>query len=256
MTDVAAAAVIPQPSPAGAAPQTRRGPGARTYLLAGCSVGGTLCASLASASGVNLAFAVASAVFGGLIVVLTAAPGIGAAAAPPAPGAVAVPAASDGATVSLPARPPGSGALAIGISAAVLSFIMNQIAQVAFGFGLFSLVGELTAEEMFGVSAIIGLSVLMVKVPFDLLLGAYLVARARSIFAALGAFVAAYFVVYMVEQAISATMGMSGLVNTAANAGLEAVLWGFAWILGLPLLTLALGACGARLAALLLRRKA
>jgi hypothetical protein len=247
MTDAAAATAVPPP----AAPATpaKSGIATRTYLLAGCSIGGTLCASLASSSSINLPFAILSAVFGGMIVLLTAAPGIVASA----PGA-AVPGPIG--TAQALAKPSGTGAISIGIAAAVLSFIMNQIAQFAVGYTAYGIAGtELTPDQMFMLANIVGSSVIIIRVPFDLLIGAYLVSRARNVFGALGMFAVAYLVCYLIEQAVSAAFGMSGLYMTAMQGGVEAVLWGFGWVLGLPLICQTIGALGAKATAFFMRRK-
>jgi hypothetical protein len=231
----------------------------RTYVLAGCSVGGTLCASLASAATVNLPFAIMSAVFGGVIVLVTAAPGMAMRplAAPAAIGAAA--AALPGGTVEPQARvvapPERMGGWSIGISAAVLSFIMNQVAQFAVGSAVYGIAGEIPAEYALAASAVMAMSVLMVRVPFDLLIGAYLVTRAKNLFAALGVFLLAYFVCYLVEQGLSMTVGASGLYNTIAEAGWGPVLPGVLLVFGVPLAAQAVGAFGARLASWLTRAR-
>ena len=214
-------------------------------LLAGCSIGGTLCASLSSTSSINVPFAIASAVFGAVLVVVTAAPAV----APPVNAGTAAQAAD---TTNL--RQGGNGIIAIGIAAAVLSFIMNQVAQFFIGGAVFSLVGELNPEQMLIVTSIVGLSVLGVRVPFDLLLGAYLVARARNVFLALGVFLLTYVFCYLIEQTLSMLVGMSGLYNTVTQLGMEAVLPGLAAVFGVPLLAVAVGALGAKLAAYFMRR--
>lgn len=252
------AAAAPMP-PAAPAPQAKRGFGTRSYLLAGCSIGGTLCASLSSSSDINYIFAIASAVFGGLIVLLTAAP-----AAAPAPAPQASPTVAPRAAAAAPAtaapppvavgNPPASGSIGIGIVAAILSFIMNQIAQVAIGFSIFNIVGGLTAEDMLIVSGLMGMSVVAVKAPFDLFVGAFYLSRARSIFIALGVFVVTYLFCYFIEQTISATMGMSGLFNVATAYGAEALIWGMFYVIGLPLIALGIGAFGVRLSTYLTRR--
>lgn len=250
------AATAPMP-PAAPAPQAKRGLGTRSYLLAGCSIGGTLCASLASNSDINFVFAIASAVFGGLIVLLTATPPAPAVApqATAAPAGATAPApAATAATPAAVAPAPASGSIGIGIVAGILSFIMNQIAQVAIGFSIFNIVGNLTAEEMLIVSGLMGISVVAVKVPFDLFVGAFYLSRARSILIALGVFVLTYLFCYFIEQTISATMGMSGLFNVASAYGAEALVWGLFYVIGLPLLAQGFGAFGVRLSAHLMRR--
>jgi hypothetical protein len=246
---------VPHPTPAAAAAKT--GIPARTYLLAGCSIGGTLCATLAANSGVNLPFAIASAVFGGIIVLVTAAPGVAAAAAAAAPAAVMP---MDGSMAQVPAaarlKPSGTGAVGIGMSAAVLSFIMSQIAQFAVGYTLYGVNGELTNDQVFSVSDILGTSITIIRVPFEILIGAYLVSRARNIFAALATFAVAYFVIYLIEQTVSAAFGMSGLWRTWQSGGFEAVAWGFGWVLGIPLVAQGIGAVGAVITNWLSRRKA
>lgn len=252
MSDTAAAPVPPTTPSAPAGPRF----GARSYLLAGCSVAGALCASLAANTEINYVFAIASAVFGGLMVLLTAAPSV----AMPAPVATAptVSAVTGTATAEAPAapsRPLRAGSVGIGIVAGILSFIMNQIAQVAIGFSVFGIAGDgLSPNDMLIVSGMMGLSVLAVKAPFDLFVGAFHTSRARNIFAALGVFVLTYLFCYFIEQTISATMGMSGLFNVASAYGAEALLWGLFYVIGVPLLAQAVGAFGARLASLLTRR--
>jgi hypothetical protein len=235
----------------------RSGPGMRTYLLAGCSVGGTLCASLASSSGINILLAIMSAAFGGMIVLLTAAPGIAAAmpaaAAPP----IAAPSAGD-VPAALPATraaPAGFGSVGIGISAGVLSFIMNQISQFGIGASIAMMLGgELTGEQFMIAAAYIGIAVLIVKVPFDLLVGAYLVSRARRVWGALGVMLLTYLFCYMLEQSFSAAIGASGLYGVAQAQGINGVLQGFAWIFGPLLAAQAIGAYGARIAAFFVNR--
>lgn len=247
----AAAAPLPPTTPAAPA---RPRLGARSYLLAGCSVAGALSASLASSSNINYVFAIASAVFGGLIVLLTASPSISM-PAPAAPAPTPAPSAASPAAVAAPSPALRPGSVGIGIVAGILSFIMNQIAQVAVGFSVFGVAGDgLTANDMLIVSGLMGLSVVAVKAPFDLMVGAFHTARARNIFAALGVFVLTYLFCYFIEQTISATMGMSGLFNVASAYGAEALLWGLFYVIGVPLLAQATGAFGARLASLLTRR--
>jgi hypothetical protein len=222
----------------------------RTYMLAGCSVGGTLCASLASASNVNLPFAIASAIFGGIIVLITAAPAMA-----PAGMAAAAAAAAPAGTIPAATRPSGTGAVAIGISAAVLSFIMNQVAQFAVGSAVYGIVGEIPSDFVLAASAVMAVAVLIVRVPFDLLLGAYLLTRARNIFAALGVFLLTYLVCYLIEQLLSMTVGASGLYNTLATVGIEALLPGLFFVFGVPFLAQAIGAFGSKAAAWLMRPK-
>lgn len=238
----------PQPRPLTAG---RGGVPLRVLLLGGCSIGGTLCASLSAASDINLPFAIASAVFGAILVVITAAPATAAPAAAP-PAAVN----TDTPALAVTTRQQGSGTIGIGIAAAVLSFIVNQLVQFAVGFTAYGITGpDLTPEQMFALVNLIGLSVIMIRVPFDLLVGAYLVSRARNVFGALGMFALTYLGCYLVEQSISAAFGMSGLFMTATQGGLEALLYGFGWVLGLPILSMAVGAFGARGAALLMRSR-
>ena len=247
----AAAATPPPPAPVVPA---RSGPPVRTYVLAGCSIGGTLCASMASAATVNIPFAILSAVFGGIIVLVTAAPGVVAAAATAAPAAVASTMMDGAAAPPAAAREPSP--VTIGISAAVLIFIVNQIFQFAVGYTGYGVAGtELTLEQQVLLSEIMGFSIIVIRVPFDLLIGAYLVSHARSIIGALGVFVLAYLGCYLVEQSISAAFGASGLYMTAQQHGVTGVMLGFIWVLGMPLLCLALGAYGAKLAAWFTRRK-
>ncbi len=253
----AAAAPIP---PAAPAQPAKRGLGMRTYVLAGCSVGGALCATLAANTDINYVFAIASAVFGGLVVLLTATPPAAPAPALPsvaAPAATAAsPSASPVAALAGEAVPPaGTSSVVIGITAGILSFIMNQIAQVAVGYGTFSIVGaELTADEMIYVTGIIGLVVVAVKTPFDLLVGAFHLSRARNVFAALGLFVVTYLFCYFIEQTISATMGASGLFNVISAYGAEALLWGLFYVIVVPTAAQAIGALGVRLSAFVMRR--
>ena len=252
MTDATAA---PLP-PALPAPQPQRALGLRTYLLAGCSIGGTLCASLAANSDVNLVFVIASAVFGAVFVLLTAAP----AAPAPAP-MMQAPAsmAASGSTAAVspvpaapvaPAANPGlGGSIGIGVVAAVLSFIMNQIAQVAFGFVAFNLVAdELTADQLVYITTFIGIGVVMVKTPFDVFIGAFHLSRARNILVGLGLFALTYFLCYVIEQMISAAVGASGLFTTVSTYGLEGLMWGMFYVIGLPTIAQAVGAFGVRLA--------
>lgn len=254
----ATTASVPPTAPA---PRARRVVGPRAMMLAGCSIGGTLCASLASNADLNYLFAVASAVFGGLMVMLTAAPAAAtpAAAAAPAPAAVPAPAASVQTPAMAPAvaaEVPGSGPVVIGIVAGILSFIMNQIAQVAIGFSIFNIVGNLTAEEMLIVTGLMGISVVAVKAPFDLFVGAFYLSRARNILVALGVFAVTYLFCYFIEQTISATMGMSGLFNVASAYGPAVLLSGMFYVIGLPLIAQAVGAFGVKLATYLTRRAA
>ena len=133
---------------------------------------------------------------------------------------------------------------------------MNQIAQVAVGLGVFDIVGGgLSAEQLLYVSGVIGLIVTAVKAPFDLLVGAFHLSRARSVFAALGLFVVTYLFCYFIEQTISATVGASGLFNVTSVYGLEALLWGMGYVIVIPTLALAIGAIGAKIAGLLGRRR-
>lgn len=253
MSDAATASV----PPTAPAPRARRVFGPRAMMLSGCSIGGTLCASLASNADLNYVFAVASAVFGGLMVMLTAAP----AAATPA--AAAAPAPATPTSVETPAMAPavaaevpGSGPVGIGIVAGILSFIMNQIAQVAIGFSIFNIVGNLTAEDMLIVTGLMGISVVAVKVPFDLFVGAFYLSRARNTLIALGVFAVTYLFCYFIEQTISATMGMSGLFNVASAYGPAVLLSGMFYVIGLPLIAQAVGAFGVKLATYLTRRAA
>jgi hypothetical protein len=246
MTDSTAA--VPPP-PAAPPPAPRGGIGLRTYLLAGCSIGGTLSASLASASEINLPFAIASAIFGAAIVLMTAAPAM----APAAPAVVASPAGGAAPATALRPGGAGAGAVSIGISAAVLSFIMNQVAQFSVGSAVFGIVGEIPADYALAATAVIALAVLLVRIPFDLLLGAYLLTRARNIYAALGVFLLAYLVCYLIEQVLSMTVGASGLYNTLTTVGIEALLPGLFFVFGVPFLSQAIGAFGSKLAAWLLR---
>jgi hypothetical protein len=250
MSDTAA----PPLPPAAPAQQARRGFSVRTYVLAGCSVGGALCATLAANTEINYVFAIASAAFGGGIVLLTAAP-----AAVPAPVVVAAapttiqPAATTPTVAA--ASSGGMNSIGIGITAGILSFIMNQIAQVAVGMGVFNIVGtEMTADQLLFVTSMIGLMVVAVKTPFDLLVGAFHLSRARNVIVALGLFVVTYLLCYFIEQAISATMGASGLFNVASVYGGEALLWGLVYVIVVPTVAQGVGAFGARLAGWLTRR--
>lgn len=250
--------VAGQPAPSAPPAVQHSGVPVRTYVLAGCSIGGTLCASLASAATVNLPFAIMSAVFGGMIVLVTAAP-LGAGMRPAAVAAPGQPAGSvsvgPDATADR-AAPDRMGPWSIGISAAVLSFIMNQVAQFAVGSAAYGIAGTIPPEYELAASSLIALSVLIVRVPFDLLIGAYFVSRARNLFAALGIFVLAYLVCYLVEQGLSMTVGASGLYNTIAAAGWGPVLPGILLVFGVPLAAQAIGAFGARLAGWLTRPRA
>lgn len=250
------ATLAPVP-PAAPAPQSQRGLGMRTYVLAGCSIGGTLCASLAANAEVNLIFVIASAVFGAVIVLLTAAPAApGPAAASPQVAASPAGSSAPAAATVTPATQPGlGGAVGIGILAGVLSFIVNQIAQVAFGLVVFNLVtGELTADQMIYVTTFIGIGVMIVKTPFDVFIGAFHLSRARNLLAALGIFALTYLFCYFIEQMISAAMGASGLFTTITTFGLEGLMWGMFYVIGVPTIAQAVGAFGVRLAALLPRR--
>lgn len=256
---MADAAAVPVP-PAAPAPRSRTGFGPRAYMLAACSMGGTLCASLAANSNVNLVFVIGSAFFGALIVLLTAAPASGQVSAAMSAENVPLPVSSEvrSTTITTHQRTPGLGSsIAIGIVAAVLSFIMNQIAQVAFGFVAFNLVpAELSGEQLAYVTTFIGIGVMIVKTPFDVFIGAFHLSRARNVLVALGLFVLTYFVCYAIEQMVSMTMGASGLLTTVSTFGLEGLLWGMFYVIGLPTIAQALGAYGVGLAALLPRRSA
>jgi hypothetical protein len=245
---------------AATAPQTPSTPPAtpkaifptRVLILAGCSVGGTLTASLASASQVNWPFAIVSAIFGGVLVVMTAAPAIVAPAAAAASTGGAAANAGAGAPATAPA---GFGIVGIGIAAAVLSFIMNQVAQIFVGFAVFSVVPpDITPTDFLYVTGLIGIAVTGVRVPFDLLIGAYLLGRARNILLALGVFIATYIVCYLLEQVISMFFGLSGLFNTL-QSGMPplTVLTGLGIVLGITLAAQAIGAYGARIAAFVMR---
>lgn len=251
----ATTASVPPTAPA---PRARRVVGPRAMMLAGCSIGGTLCASLASNADLNYLFAVASAVFGGLMVMLTAAPAAAtpAAAAAPAEPAPAASVQTPAMAPAVAAEVPGSGPIVIGIVAGILSFIMNQIAQVAIGFSIFNIVGNLTAEDMLIVTGLMGISVVAVKAPFDLFVGAFYLSRARNILIALGVFAVTYLFCYFIEQTISATMGMSGLFNVASAYGPAVLLSGMFYVIGLPLIAQAVGAFGVKLATYLTRRAA
>jgi len=237
--------VAGQPAPSAPVAVQHSGVPVRTYVLAGCSIGGTLCASLASAATVNLPFAIMSAIFGGMIPAAVAAPG------QPAGSVSAGQDASAGRMA-----PDRMGPWSIGISAAVLSFIMNQVAQFAVGSAAYGIAGTIPAEYELAASSLIAFSVLIVRVPFDLLIGAYFVSRARNLFAALGIFVLAYLVCYLVEQGLSMTVGASGLYNTIAAAGWGPGLPGILLVFGVPLAAQAIGAFGARLAGWLTRPRA
>ena len=237
--------VAGQPAPSAPVAVQHSGVPVRTYVLAGCSIGGTLCASLASAATVNLPFAIMSAIFGGMRPAAVAAPG------QPAGSVSAGQDASAGRMA-----PDRMGPWSIGISAAVLSFIMNQVAQFAVGSAAYGIAGTIPAEYELAASSLIAFSVLIVRVPFDLLIGAYFVSRARNLFAALGIFVLAYLVCYLVEQGLSMTVGASGLYNTIAAAGWGPGLPGILLVFGVPLAAQAIGAFGARLAGWLTRPRA
>ena len=249
MTDAGTAAAPIQTAAAATLAAPGRGPGTRAYLLAGCSVGATLCASLTSTSGVNLPFAILSALLGGVVVLLTAAP----AAAPPQ----AVVAASSASGVITPTPvvyPTRRDSISTGVTAAVLAYVILQIQLFVFGGALGTLLAGV--DGMPSVSALNDASaeyLVLIAIPVNLLLGAYLLAGSRSLLLALTVFALTYFACFLLEQAITIITGFSPLFEGMASGAPELAAAALVTYLLPPFFAQAIAAIGSRLAGRLLR---